>query len=92
MTTQLQSFHPITKFFAYLGAGLCFFFGVVQVIGALLLLPDILKSAVELFTGILIMGLAYSFYHAAKFSSNPFTHFTYLFVTILKDEEQSKQR
>jgi hypothetical protein len=73
MKDQSSSLHPIAKISAHLGALLCAFFGLTQMISAFASWPDAMAVLLEFAKGALIIYLAWCFWFAAKFNINPFT-------------------
>ncbi|MFT2089959.1 hypothetical protein [Paraglaciecola sp. 2405UD69-4] len=71
MKVKVYEFHPLVKFSAYVGALLCLFFSVFGFIAAVLELPDIWESLMGISKSWLVLYLSWSFWFAAKFSTNP---------------------
>lgn len=72
MAPQGNTFHPLTKSCAYFGAAVCGLFAVTEIFSGLFTLPDVTQSLFSITKGLLILGLAWSFWYTGKFGKNPF--------------------
>ncbi|USI26919.1 hypothetical protein ACD631_11075 [Alteromonas macleodii] len=72
MNKQSNTFHPVTRAFALLGAFICGFLAVSLFISSLFALPDIVVVLLGCAKAVLIAPFACFFWNAGKHSRNPF--------------------
>ena len=72
MNKQSNTFHPVTRVFALLGAFICGFLAITLFVSSLFALPDIIVVLLGCAKAVLIAPFAWGFWNAGRHSKNPF--------------------